>query len=170
MTPKLMFKQLTAGRETWLILVLGTGLAFLLITWNFYQRNQAIVYNGITAPPLPTLATAQVEHGATLYAQHCATCHGAQLEGKPDWQKPDADGALLPPPHDSSGHTWHHKDDLLLEIILNGGDPKNKSKMPAFKAILTQGEAVAILDFIKSKWGKKERGFQWWMTTVSDQQ
>ena len=77
------------------------------------------------------------------------------------------DGSLPPPPHDSSGHTWHHPDALLLSIIASGGDPATKSKMPAFKDKLTQDEMTAILEFIKSRWGEGERGFQWWMTATT---
>jgi hypothetical protein len=50
------------------------------------------------------------------------------------------------------------------------GAIRNKPLMPAYKGMLTESESLAILDFIKSKWGKDEREFQWWMTTVSDQQ
>jgi len=38
--------------------------------------------------------------------------------------------------------------------------------MPAFKDQLTRDEAMMILDFIKSKWGKDEREFQWWITAT----
>ncbi len=48
--------------------------------------------------------------GRTVYAEHCAECHGKNLEGEPDWRTPKADGTLPAPPHDDSGHTWHHGD------------------------------------------------------------
>ncbi len=44
-------------------------------------------------------------NGKVLYGQHCASCHGAQLEGQPDWRRPDKDGILPAPPHDATGHT-----------------------------------------------------------------
>jgi mono/diheme cytochrome c family protein len=107
-----------------------------------------------------------VAQGAKLYAQHCAQCHGANLEGTPDWRKPLPNGSFPPPPHDSSGHTWHHHDATLLNILLSGGDPQFNTTMPAFKGKLTRDEATMILDFIKSKWGKDEREFQWWITAT----
>ena len=53
---------------------------------------------------------AQVARGEALYAKHCASCHGANLEGQPDWKKRLANGRLPAPPHDMTGHTWHHPD------------------------------------------------------------
>ena len=37
-----------------------------------------------------------------------------------DPQTPTA--PTLSPPHDSSGHTWHHSDQILLELIRGGSD------------------------------------------------
>ncbi len=58
--------------------------------------------------------TAQVALGAELYVTHCAECHEANLEEDWDWQTPLGDGGLRAPPHDESGHTWHHTDDYLF--------------------------------------------------------
>ena len=33
-----------------------------------------------------------VSAGKTVYASYCAACHGAQLEGQPDWRRPGPDG------------------------------------------------------------------------------
>jgi hypothetical protein len=38
--------------------------------------------------------------------------------------------------------------------------------MPARRDKLTEQERQAVLEFIKSKWGKDEREFQWWMTAT----
>jgi mono/diheme cytochrome c family protein len=51
------------------------------------------------------VSASQIEAGKALYAQHCASCHGANLEGQPDWQARKADGKMPAPPHDDSGHT-----------------------------------------------------------------
>lgn len=115
-------------------------------------------------PPIPTLDTRQVAAGERLYTQYCASCHGAQLEGEPNWKQPRADGSFPAPPHDSSGHTWHHPDALLLDIIANGGDPAQGSLMPGFANQLTNEEMEAILAFIKSYWGDAEREAQWQVT------
>lgn len=125
-----------------------------------------VVINETAVPPIPTLNPEWVTQGAMFYAQECGTCHGANLEGALDWKKPLPDGSFAPPPHDSSGHTWHHPDSLLLAIIAEGGDPAYNSKMPAFRDKLTEPERRAVLEFIKSTWGKNEAEFQWWMTAT----
>jgi len=48
--------------------------------------------------------------GQQVYAARCASCHGANLEGQPNWQQELPTGGLPAPPHDETGHTWHHND------------------------------------------------------------
>ena len=71
----------------------------------------------------------------------------------------NAEGKLPAPPHDESGHTWHHADVLLLEIIADGGS-RPTSAMPGFADVLSQDEMIAILEYIKTFWGEGERAFQ----------
>ena len=58
--------------------------------------------------------------GETVYAAQCAACHGASLEGQPNWRERGADGRLPAPPHDATGHTWHHPDAVLFELTKHG--------------------------------------------------
>ncbi len=102
--------------------------------------------------------------GRALYAENCASCHGAGLEGQSDWRRPRADGRLPAPPHDATGHTWHHSDAQLLAIIrlgtaavVGGG---YESDMPGFADILSDAESAAVLDFIKSTWPQREADYQ----------
>jgi len=99
-----------------------------------------------------------VERGETTYARHCASCHGAKLEGEPNWRERKSDGTLPSPPHDKTGHTWHHPADMLFQITKRGGKafapPSFKSAMPAFGGLLTDKEIWAVLSFIKSRWPK----------------
>jgi len=53
---------------------------------------------------------AQVGKGNAIYDAQCAACHGRNLEGQPEWQTRLASGRMPAPPHDDSGHTWHHPD------------------------------------------------------------
>ena len=61
------------------------------------------------------LENRDLDRGQALYADSCAACHGANLEGQPDWRVPGADGILPAPPHDETGHTWHHDNQLLFD-------------------------------------------------------
>jgi len=141
--------------------------AALLASCASQGDNKAVVINQTAVPPLPTLEAARVGRGTELYAQYCSECHGANLEGALDWKLSLPDGSLPPPPHDDAGHTWHHPDALLLEIIAQGGDPSYNSRMPAFGDDLSQDEIASVLDFIKSRWGTEARQFQWWITATS---
>ena len=78
----------------------------------------------------------QASTGGELYQQHCASCHLADLSGDPDGKLPNDDGSYPPPPHDSSGHTWHHSDRVLHEIIRDGSDFPH-SRMPSLGEILS---------------------------------
>ena len=97
--------------------------------------------------------------GQTAYADHCASCHGARLEGQPGWRSRNADGTLKPPPHDESGHTWHHSDKVLFDYTKLGGagmaPPGFKSAMPGFGGNLEDDEIWAVLAFIKSRWPRE---------------
>ncbi len=111
----------------------------------------------------PELDAGKVGAGKGLYSRFCASCHGEDLAGDPDWKVPNKDGSYRPPPQDSSGHTWHHGDDLLVEIILEGSDSP-KSRMPRFEGRLTEADVLTILEFFKSTWGPQERAVQWEVT------
>ena len=149
-----------------IIALAGFAGAIILSFWWGDPDGRPVVINNTPAPPVPALDPARIAQGAALYTQYCAACHGANLEGAPDWKKSLPDGSLPPPPQDSSGHTWHHPDSLLVSIISQGGDPAYNSKMPAFGGQLSAEEIEAILDFIKVSWGKDEREFQWWLTVT----
>jgi mono/diheme cytochrome c family protein len=101
--------------------------------------------------------------GEQVYAEQCASCHGDNLEGQPDWQTPAPSGRLPAPPHDASGHTWHHSDEALFLITKDGMAalvPDYESDMPPFGEILSDAEITAVLDFIKSTWPERERAYQ----------
>lgn len=104
-----------------------------------------------------------LRHGQELYAENCASCHGANLEGQPDWKRRLPNGRMPAPPHDASGHTWHHPDQDLFLITREGVDaivPGYESDMPAFRDILTDDEIRAVLAYIKNTWPERERQFQ----------
>ena len=98
--------------------------------------------------------------GEKLYNENCASCHGVDLEGQPDWRTPDPEGVLPAPPHDETGHTWHHDNQLLFDYTKLGGQEalaargltNFRSGMPGFDEILTDKEIWTLLAFIRSTW------------------
>lgn len=97
----------------------------------------------------------QVTLGGRLYQTACASCHGASLEGQPNWQRRLPNGRLPAPPHDATGHSWHHADAHLFRVTKLGPaayPAGHETDMPAFGASLSDEQIAAILAFIKSKW------------------
>ncbi len=95
--------------------------------------------------------------GAEIYQANCASCHGAELEGQPNWRVWEEYGRLPAPPHDETGHTWHHDGDTLFGLTKYGvaaliDDPDYASDMPSYENVLTDAEIIAVLSYIKSTW------------------
>lgn len=133
----------------WLVLAGFVGVVVALLGVSVATR---------TRPPLPgdpTDAT-QVALGQDVYASNCASCHGMNLEGQPNWQQELPTGGRPAPPHDETGHTWHHNDASLFTTVKYGGQatspPGYTSNMPAFSHQLSDAEIWAVLAYIKSTW------------------
>ena len=94
--------------------------------------------------------------GGEIYADQCASCHGRDGKGEPNWREPLATGGMPAPPHDESGHTWHHPGQLLFDYTKRGGQAligdRGKSNMPPFGDVLSDDEIWAVLSYIKSTW------------------
>lgn len=72
------------------------------------------------------------------------------------------------PPHDASGHTWHHADRVLFRItregpagVVGGG---YQSDTRGFGNIMSDDEIRAVIAFIKNTWPEQERQYQAEMT------
>lgn len=117
----------------------------------------------VTRDEPASASPARIEQGRAMYGQHCASCHGASLEGQPNWQTRLPSGRMPAPPHDDSGHTWHHPDDVLFGITKYGlvpgkyAPPGYQSDMPGFGGVLSDNEIRAVLDYIESRWSPQVR-------------
>ena len=115
--------------------------------------------------------------GERIYVEYCASCHGANLEGEENWRSPGADGRLPAPPHDETGHTWHHSDSLLFDYTKLGGAALLAQKgvefdsgMPGFADQLTDSEIYDVLAYIKSTWPERIQKMQAERSKAEEQQ
>ena len=122
----------------------------------------------VTVPPRPTLDPSLVAAGEEIYVEHCAECHGVALEGEAGWQDLNEDGSYRAPAHDATGHTWHHDDTRLIQIVKLGGarvaPDVGVSNMPTYANILSDNEVLAVLSYIKSSWPPEVQQVQWEVT------
>ena len=122
------------------------GLVWVLVPG---QQDGLLPYQNQTA----------IARGAVLYAGNCASCHGTDLKGQANWRSRDTDGFMPAPPHDETGHTWHHPDAQLIEITRVGTEAlvggNYQSRMTGFGDTLSASEIRAVLAYIKSTWPQK---------------
>ncbi len=142
------------------LIVIGAALTGTF-TYLYKTQNQPIATTQNTHKSVSVLDVndvTKVTLGKKVYGQHCASCHGVNLEGQPNWKQPGADGRLPAPPHDKSGHTWHHPDSYLIHVVKEGLIPgvdkpiDYQNNMPAFGQVLSDIEVIAVLTYIKSTW------------------
>lgn len=149
------------GNQIRLIFLIIVGLGSTGAAISYFNRASEIDLPGTQTVSGPA-------QGAVLYAEFCASCHGADLQGELDWRSPKEDGTLPAPPHDETGHTWHHGDGLLFRYTKLGGQAALEatgvsgftSGMPGFSDQLTDGEIRDILAFIKSTWPERIQEIQ----------
>lgn len=111
--------------------------------------------SGLSVSPERGSAAALVA-GEVVYVEYCQECHGDQLQGQSNWQTRKAHGRLPAPPHDETGHTWHHPDQVLFAMTKYGpsvmAGQGYESDMPAYDGVLSDAQIWQVLDYIKSTW------------------
>lgn len=117
--------------------------------------SMLLALTGCSANAKPSVAPSRSapDEGKALYATYCFQCHGGETGGKL---------RDIPPPHNANGHTWHHPDQQLTQIILEGlsFSAPDQPKMPAFRDRLTVEQVQAILAYIKTWWTPEQRSTQ----------
>jgi mono/diheme cytochrome c family protein len=133
----------------------AAGLLIFSICGLLYYLDSSVKPISASLTLMPN-DEAMVSFGKEIYVQNCASCHGIQLEGQANWRQRDLNGYLPAPPHDKTGHTWHHHDKYLFDITKYGIEKmigkKYPNNMPAYEGQLTDEAIISVLSYIKSKW------------------
>ncbi len=102
-------------------------------------------------PPDPE----SVETGRQLYNSYCIACHKRDGVGEPTvpWsiRRPDLVEAM---PLNETSHAWHHGDEQLMSIILDG-TPRTRVRMPMWRGALSEEQAADLVAYIKSLWSAR---------------
>ena len=98
---------------------------------------------------------AAVARGKTLYASNCISCHreGGVGEQRVPWsiRRPDLIEAM---PLNESSHAWHHADEQLSTMILDGSE-RSRRRMPVFRNALTEEDAADVIAYLKTFWSDR---------------
>lgn len=136
-------------RGLWALAAVVLIAAIAALGWQQIARSPRANWIATSDP-------AVLAQGREVYDGYCASCHGAQLEGQPDWMRRLPDGRMPAPPHDDTGHTWHHPSAVLFDIVKEGVQkyaPQGyESDMPAFGSTLSDEQIRAVLAYIHSTW------------------
>lgn len=117
------------------------------------------------APERATQIAADPElvSGQANYYLRCVHCHGYSGEGQltTTTENTRGLGMHIVPPHNGTGHTWEHPDQLLMEVIRKGiQNPLDQYPMPAFEGVMTDKEMRQVLTYIKLWWTDEQRRYQ----------
>ena len=123
-----------------------TLISFLFITEASYSHNHF---------PITRDSTLMIARGKIIYENNCVSCHQVNLIGAENWKNLDEDGHRKAPPLNGTGHTWHHDDATLHNIIKYGLAKLVKNyegKMLGFEDNLKDKDIDSVLSYIKSFW------------------
>ncbi len=144
-------------RRRTLILAAALGAVLIVV-------GAILAWRFAGAPGTGAGGAARLALGKLVYDGQCAACHGVNLEGQPNWRHRLPSGELPAPPHDATGHTWHHPDAFLFAVTKHGtlrfAPPGYKSTMGGFADVLSDAEIRAVLAYIKASWPPEIRARQ----------
>ena len=119
---------------------------FLFMTETTYSHSHF---------PITRDSPSMIIRGKINYKNNCVSCHQVNLIGAENWKGLDKDGHRKAPPLNGTGHTWHHDDATLHNIIKYGLAKLVKNyegKMLGFEDNLKDKDIDSILSYIKSFW------------------
>jgi mono/diheme cytochrome c family protein len=97
----------------------------------------------------PSVASADLDRGAEVYAQSCASCHGTDLRGT---ERGPSHLSIVYEPN-------HHTDDAFRSAIANGAAQHhwNFGPMPAI-AGLSADDVESVIAYVRAQ--QQEQGFE----------
>lgn len=112
-----------------------------------------------TKKEVSNLSPKLVAKGERLYKKNCIACHGEKGIGENprDIYAKDEKGNYVAPPLNESAHAWHHTDEQLVAIILDGSF--RNPRMIAWKTQLPKDDVGALVEYIKSLWSERIRKY-----------
>ena len=126
--------------------ILLTLVSFILISETSYSHSHF---------PITRDSALMIARGKIVYESNCVSCHQVNLVGAENWKGVDKDGHRKAPPLNGTGHTWHHDDASLHNIIKYGLAKivKNyEGKMIGFGDKINDKQIDSVLSYIKSHW------------------
>ena len=124
--------------------ILLTLISFILISETSYSHIHF---------PITRDSALMITRGKIVYEGNCISCHKVNLIGAENWKVLDKDGHRKAPPLNGTGHTWHHDDASLHNIIKFGLAKivKNyEGKMIGFGDKINDKQIDSVLSYIKS--------------------
>ena len=123
-----------------------TLVSFILISETSYSHSHF---------PITRDSALMIARGKIIYENNCVSCHQVNLVGVENWKGLDEDGHRKAPPLNGAGHTWHHDDATLHNIIKYGLAKLVKNyegKMIGFGDKINDKQIDSVLSYIKSHW------------------
>jgi mono/diheme cytochrome c family protein len=96
-----------------------------------------------------------VARGKQLYNTYCVACHKPDGVGEPTvpWSIRRTDLIEAMPLNETS-HAWHHGDEQLIVMILDGTD-RSRTRMPVWRKIFSEQDAADLVAYMKSLWSDR---------------
>ena len=128
-------------------------MRILIILLSFTFINEASFSHSHF--PITRDSALMISRGKIIYDSYCVSCHQVNLIGAENWKELDEDGHRKAPPLNGKGHTWHHDDASLHNIIKYGLAKLVKNyegKMLGYEDSLKDKDIDSVLSYMKSFW------------------
>ena len=139
-----------------LIVGFVVGLAVILLIGGLWLRFGS-PFTWPSALSIAVRNSLQERRGEEVYNANCLSCHGGPTGGSI---------TDSPPRHNANGHTWHHPDCALRQMVREGSggifevNAPDAPKMQPFKDRLSSEDIDAALAYIKTMWTPGQRQLQ----------